>query len=94
VPIDSASTITLSLRRWFRRNSVISMASEILCSKLISPLPALPLRPRVLLTLRVSSSLFDSETARHRKLPPTTIRRLIVDLHQGGADNLLSSWEK
>jgi hypothetical protein len=39
-------------------------------------------------------SLFDSETARHRKLPPTTIRRLIVDLHQGGADNLLSSWEK
>jgi hypothetical protein len=48
VPIDSVSRTTLSLPRYWRRNSVTSMASATLQSKVISPLPALPLRPRVL----------------------------------------------
>src|SRR6266511_5696712 len=51
VPIDSASTISLCLPRCRRRNSLTSIASSILRSKVISPLPALPLRPRVLSAL-------------------------------------------
>src|SRR6266540_609037 len=51
VPIDSASTISLSLPKCRRRNSLSSIASSILRSKVISPLPAMPLRPRVLSAL-------------------------------------------